>query len=154
MASLLQMSDDRRRHTRYKGRRRDVVSHDCSGGDNRISADGHSGQDRGSGADPHVPLNRDWLHGDEGPPLVRLDRVTGRDQVDLVGDHDLVSDVDGSVSGEHALVTYEDGPTDGDVQPVIRIEGRDEVERVTNGLADQFFEDFPDRPRLVPTVST
>jgi hypothetical protein len=48
--------------------------------------------------------------------------VTGRDQVDFVGDHDPVRDVDGSVAGEHALVTDEGGPADGDVQPVIRVE--------------------------------
>jgi hypothetical protein len=49
--------------------------------------------------------------------------VAGRYQVDPVGDHHLVRDVDGSVSREHALVTDEDGRTDGYVQPIVRIEG-------------------------------
>ena len=79
------------------------MRHDCTGCDDRISSDGHTGQDRGGRSDPHICLNRDRLHGDVGPPFVRLDGVTGRDQVDLVRDHDLVRDVDGSVTSEHAL---------------------------------------------------
>lgn len=95
----------------------------------------------------------DRLHSDVCPALVRLNWVTSGDQVDLVRDHDLVRDVDGSVSGEHALTTDEDGPADGDIQSIVRIEGRDGMERVTDGLADQLLEDFSNRFWLVPAVS-
>ena len=98
------------------------MSDDRTGGDNRICTDGHAGQDRGGCSDPDVCLNGDRLHGDICPSFIRLNGVTGRDQVDFVGDHDPVRDVDGSVAGEHALVTDEGGPADGDVQPVIRVE--------------------------------
>jgi hypothetical protein len=99
------------------------MGHDGTGGDDRIRSDGHTGQDRGGGPDPDVPLHRDRLHGEELPPLVGLDGVTGRDQVDLVGDQDVVCDVDGSVTGEDALVTDADGPADRDGQPVVGGEG-------------------------------
>jgi hypothetical protein len=93
------------------------VRHHRPGGHDGIGADGHTGQDRGSGTDPHIPLNCDRLYHDVGPALVRLDWVAGRDEVDLVRDHDLVGDVDRSVTGERALVADEDGPTNGDIQP-------------------------------------
>lgn len=70
--------------------------------------------------------------------------MTSRDQVDLVSDHDSVGDVDGCVAGKRAFVADEDGLTDGDVQPVVAIEGRDEIETVANGLADQLFESLLD----------
>ena len=128
------------------------MCHDCSGGDYGVGSDVHAGQDRGGCSDPHVPSDGDRLRGDVRPPLVGFNRMTGRDQVDLRCDHDLVRDVDGSVAFEHAMVTDEDGLADGDVQPVIRVEGRDEREGVANGLADQLLESRPNRLRFILAV--
>ena len=71
--------------------------------------------------------------------------MTGRDQVDLMGDHDLVCDVDRCVARERALMTDEDRPTYRDVQPEISVEGRYQVERVADRLADQLLEGFSNR---------
>jgi hypothetical protein len=63
-----------------------------------------------------------------GPTVMYSRRLSGSfgcDQIDLVGNHHLVPNVDVPVPGEHALVTDEDLLTDGDIQPVVAIEGRD-----------------------------
>ena len=75
------------------------MSHDCSSGDNGISADGCSGQYGGSRSDPHVPFDRYRLHGDVVPTPVRFDRVTGRDQAADQGGPDEA----GSASNQDAL---------------------------------------------------
>jgi hypothetical protein len=57
-----------------------------------------------------------------------------------VGDHDPICNRDLPRPGERAVVADEDDPTDGDVQPVVGIKRRYEVERVADGLVDQRLE--------------
>jgi len=63
-ASALEMPDDGRRHTRYKGRRKDIVCDDCTGRHDGISSDVHAGKDRSGSSDPHIRIDRDRFRSD------------------------------------------------------------------------------------------
>ena len=78
--------------------------------------------------------------------------MSGRHEVDLVRDHYLIGNIDGSMPGKCALVPNEYGPTNRDVQPVIRIERWDEVEGVANPLTDQILKGCTNRIWLVQVV--
>lgn len=77
---------------------------------------------------------------DVAPPDAWFNGVAGRHEIDLVGDHHLVCDRDGCMTGERTLIANEDRTTHRDVQPVIGIEGRDEMKRLSDGLAYQLLE--------------
>src|SRR6185437_584341 len=126
--SLIEILDGGRRNSRYQGCWRNVTGDDSTSCDDGVSSDGHARQDRGSGPNPHVHLDRDRCGGDIGTPFVWLYGMTSRDEVDLVSDHDLVCDVNGCVARERAFVADEDCAADRDVQPMVGIERRDQRE--------------------------
>jgi hypothetical protein len=92
-----------------------------------------------------------------GAPVMKsrrrgLDGMAGGDQVDLVGDHHVVADVDRRVAGERASVADEDRPADCDVAPVVGVEGRDHRDALADRPSDQLFERGAHRVGFVHAV--
>ena len=141
---LRHVANDRRRNSGYERGRWDIMSHDGAGGDDGTRADVDPGQDRCSGPDPNIRADRDWLGGDVVTAFTRFNGMSGGNQIDFVGDHDVVGDIDGGVTRERALGTNEDPSTDGDVEAVVRVKGGDQDETVADGRTDELLEGFLD----------
>ena len=120
---LSQSSQNPRRDAGHQRGRRHIRSHDGSGRDDGASSDCDARQDRGGGSDPDIRTDGDGSGGDVVASLVWLYGVSRGDQVYFVGEHHVVADIDGGVSGERALRADEHAPTDADVKAVVRVEG-------------------------------
>ena len=97
------LSQNPRGDAGHQGCRRHISSHDCSRRDDGTGPDSDAGQDRGGSSDPDIRTDGDGRSGDVIAPPVWLDGVSRGDQVDLVGEHHVIADIDGGVTGERAL---------------------------------------------------
>ena len=88
------------------------MCYDRAGGNDSVGPDAHSGQDRRGSSDPDVRTDGDRSCRDVLASAGWLNWVTSCHQIDPVGDHRVVSDVDRRGSGERTVVADEHCPAD------------------------------------------